>query len=48
MKRSLLLVFLIALILALMVPLSLNMTQSELAFTRDNLIFLDGARHLTN
>jgi len=40
MKKSLLLVFLTALILALMVPLSLNILQSEPAFTRDNLIFI--------
>jgi len=43
MKRSLWLVFLTALILALMVPISLNILQSEPAFTRDNLIFMHTA-----
>jgi len=43
MKRSLLLVFMIALILALMVPISLSILQSEQAFTRDNLIFIHTA-----
>jgi hypothetical protein len=40
MKRSLLLVFLTGLILALLVPLYLNILHSEPAFTQDNLIFI--------
>lgn len=43
MQRSLLLVFLTALILALMVPVYINILQCEPAFTRDNLIFLHTA-----
>lgn len=46
MKKSLWLVFLTALVLALIVPLYLNILQSEPAFTRDNLIFI-GTNHLT-
>lgn len=40
MRRSLLIVLLTALILALMVPLYINVLQSQPAFTQDNLIFL--------
>jgi len=43
MKKSLLLLFLMAIIFALMVPLSLNVYQSQLAFTSDNLIFIHTA-----
>lgn len=43
MHRSLLIVFLTALILALMVPIYLNIIQCEPAFTRDNLIFMHTA-----
>ncbi|MEA4925629.1 MAG: hypothetical protein VB084_09990 [Syntrophomonadaceae bacterium] len=41
MKKSLLTVFLTALILALIVPIYLNVLQSEPAFTQDNLIFIE-------
>jgi|GEM_PF-1162266 len=40
MKRSIWLVFLMAVIFTLLVPLSLYIYQSELAFTPDNLIFM--------
>ena len=43
MKRSLLIVFLVALILALTVPLTLYQYQSEQAFTPDNLILIHTA-----
>jgi len=40
MKRSIWLVFLITVILTLLVPFSMYIYQSELAFTPDNLIFM--------
>lgn len=40
MKRSIWLVFLMVVILTLLVPLSVYIYQSELAFTSDNLIFM--------
>ncbi len=43
MKRSLWIVFLMALVLALTVPLTLNLYQSEQAFTPDNLIIIHAA-----
>jgi len=43
MKRDLLIVFLTAVILALMVPLSVYALRSEKAFTYDNLIFVHTA-----
>lgn len=41
MKRSLLVVFMMAIILALMVPLSFYVLESEQAFTHGNLIFIN-------
>lgn len=40
MKRGLWVVFLMAVILALTVPLTLYLYQSEPAFTTDNLLFI--------
>jgi len=40
MKKSIWMVFLMAIILTLLVPLSVYVYQSELAFTSDNLIFM--------
>jgi len=42
-NRDLLAVILIAVILALMVPLTVNAWQSTKAFTYDNLIFMDAS-----
>jgi hypothetical protein len=39
-KRGLWVVFLMAVILALTVPLTINLYQSEQAFTPDNLLFI--------
>lgn len=43
MKKNLLVVLMTAVILALMVPLSMYVFQSEQAFTNDNLIFVHTA-----